>query len=70
MFKEMILPNDADRFLFRLAPLLSMIPALAAWAVIPFRRRLEFCRYQCWITVSTSDDIVRRVRRYRCGLGF
>ena len=36
MFKEMILPNDADRFLFRLAPLLSMIPALAAWAVIPF----------------------------------
>lgn len=36
MFKEMILPTDADRFLFRLAPLLSMIPALAAWAVIPF----------------------------------
>ena len=36
MFKEMILPNDADRFLFRVAPLLSMIPALAAWAVIPF----------------------------------
>ena len=36
MFKEMILPNDADRFLFRIAPLLSMIPALAAWAVIPF----------------------------------
>ena len=36
MFKEMILPNDADRFLFRLAPLLSMIPALAAWVVIPF----------------------------------
>ena len=36
MFKEMILPTDADRFLFRLAPLLTMIPALAAWAVIPF----------------------------------
>jgi len=36
MFKEMILPSDADRFLFRIAPLLSMIPALAAWAVIPF----------------------------------
>ncbi len=36
MFKEMILPTDADRFLFRIAPLLSMIPALAAWAVIPF----------------------------------
>lgn len=36
MFKEMILPNNADRFLFRLAPLLSMVPALAAWVVIPF----------------------------------
>ena len=32
MFKEMILPNDADRFLFRTAPLLSMAPAIAAWA--------------------------------------
>ena len=36
MFKEMILPNNADRFLFRLAPLLTITPALAAWAVIPF----------------------------------
>ena len=36
MFKEMILPNNANRFLFRLAPLLSMTPALAAWVVIPF----------------------------------
>lgn len=42
MFKEMILPNDADRFLFRLAPLLSMIPALAAWAVIPFAEGWNF----------------------------
>ena len=42
MFKEMILPNDADRFLFRLAPLLSMIPALAAWAVMPFAEGWNF----------------------------
>ena len=42
MFKEMILPTDADRFLFRLAPLLSMIPALAAWAVIPFAEDWNF----------------------------
>ena len=42
MFKEMILPNDADRFLFRIAPLLSMIPALAAWAVIPFAEGWNF----------------------------
>jgi len=36
MFKEMILPTNADRFLFLVAPVLAVAPALAAWAVIPF----------------------------------
>jgi NADH-quinone oxidoreductase subunit H len=36
MFKEILVPSDADKFLFRLAPFLSLIPALAIWAVIPF----------------------------------
>ncbi|TVR62440.1 MAG: NADH-quinone oxidoreductase subunit NuoH [Candidatus Competibacteraceae bacterium] len=36
MFKEIIVPNRANRFLFVLAPILSFGPALAAWAVIPF----------------------------------
>jgi len=36
MFKEIILPTHANRFLFVVAPILSIAPALAAWAVIPF----------------------------------
>ncbi len=36
MFKEIIIPSGANKFLFLLAPILSMGPALAAWAVIPF----------------------------------
>ena len=36
MFKEIVIPTRADRFLFLLAPVLSFGPALAAWAVIPF----------------------------------
>lgn len=36
MFKEIIVPSRADRFLFLLAPVLAFGPALAAWAVIPF----------------------------------
>ena len=36
MFKEIIIPTRADRFLFLLAPVLSFGPAIAAWAVIPF----------------------------------
>jgi NADH-quinone oxidoreductase subunit H len=36
MFKEIIIPSNADRFLFVIAPILAIAPALAAWAVIPF----------------------------------
>ncbi|HEB98535.1 MAG TPA: NADH-quinone oxidoreductase subunit NuoH [Thiotrichales bacterium] len=36
IFKEIILPANANRFLFVIAPMLSIGPALAAWAVIPF----------------------------------
>ncbi|MDQ7075941.1 MAG: NADH-quinone oxidoreductase subunit NuoH [Gammaproteobacteria bacterium] len=36
MTKEIIIPTNANRFLFLLAPVISLAPALAAWAVIPF----------------------------------
>jgi len=36
MFKEVIIPSNANRALFLSAPILSIAPALAAWAVIPF----------------------------------
>ncbi|HOW77538.1 MAG TPA: NADH-quinone oxidoreductase subunit NuoH [Candidatus Competibacteraceae bacterium] len=36
MFKEIVLPSRANRFLFVLAPVISFGPALAAWAVVPF----------------------------------
>ncbi len=36
MFKEIIIPSGANKFLFLLAPVLVLMPALAAWAVIPF----------------------------------
>lgn len=36
MFKEIVIPTRSDRFLFLLAPILSLAPALIAWAVIPF----------------------------------
>jgi NADH-quinone oxidoreductase subunit H len=35
--KEIIVPNLSNRYLFVVAPLFSLIPALAAWAVIPFQ---------------------------------
>ena len=36
MFKEVVIPSGANRFLFLVAPILALGPALAAWAVIPF----------------------------------
>ncbi len=36
MFKEVIIPSNSNRFLFVIAPMLVIAPALAAWAVIPF----------------------------------
>ena len=34
--KEVIVPTNASRFLFLTAPILSLAPAVAAWAVMPF----------------------------------
>ena len=42
MFKEIIIPADANKFLFRLAPFLALIPSLAIWAVIPLRPQHAF----------------------------
>ena len=36
IFKEIIVPTGSNRFLFLIAPTLSIMPALAAWAVLPF----------------------------------
>jgi NADH-quinone oxidoreductase subunit H len=36
MTKEIVIPTGANKVLFLMAPILSIMPALAAWAVIPF----------------------------------
>ncbi|WP_414676525.1 NADH-quinone oxidoreductase subunit NuoH [Methylibium sp.] len=36
MFKEIILPTAANKSLFLLGPVMTIMPALAAWAVVPF----------------------------------
>ncbi|OGT44151.1 MAG: NADH-quinone oxidoreductase subunit H [Gammaproteobacteria bacterium RIFCSPHIGHO2_12_FULL_40_19] len=36
--KEVIFPSAANKYLFIIAPALSVMPALAAWAVVPFMK--------------------------------
>lgn len=36
MFKEIVIPKKSNKYLFFIAPMLSMAPAIAAWAVVPY----------------------------------
>ena len=36
LVKEIIVPTGANKFLFILAPVMTIMPAMAAWAVMPF----------------------------------
>ena len=40
LLKEIIVPTGANKFLFVLAPVMAIVPALAAWAVVPFSPKL------------------------------
>jgi len=40
LIKEVILPSSANRVLYYLAPLLALVPAFAAWAVVPFSEKM------------------------------
>jgi NADH-quinone oxidoreductase subunit H len=35
LLKEIIIPSQSNRYLFIIAPMLTLVPALATWAVIP-----------------------------------
>jgi NADH-quinone oxidoreductase subunit H len=40
LMKEIIVPTGANKFLFVLAPVMAIMPAMAAWAVVPFSPEL------------------------------
>src|SRR6202034_1778452 len=44
--KEVVIPTNSSRFLFRIAPMIALVPAFAAWAVIPLSPE---------VTVSKAD---------------
>src|SRR5277367_4844457 len=60
IFKEIIIPADANGFLFRLAPFLALIPSLALWAVIPFRPEHAFANIEAgllYLLALTSTGV-------------
>ena len=69
LFKELILPSSASPFLYRLAPLLALAPAFAAWAVIPFDARRGAGQRQCRPAVPAGADLDGRLRHHPRRLG-
>lgn len=40
IFKEEIIPNHVDKFVYLLAPMLALMPAIVIWAVVPIARNI------------------------------
>ena len=55
-FKEDLLPEQADKWVFRLAPLLAVVPAFLVWSVIPLGGDFSDGRDG---TVSWGDTVTR-----------
>ena len=60
LMKEIVVPTNANRFLFLVAPTLSIAPALAAWAVLPFTDTLVLANIDAsllYILALTSTGV-------------
>ena len=44
LMKEVVIPAKSNKILFRIAPMIALIPAFAAWAVIPLSPELVISR--------------------------
>src|SRR5258708_39952573 len=63
--QEILIPTDANGFLFRLAPFLALIPSLAIWAVIPFAPEHTFANLVCRLLLEKKKkDIINVVRQH------
>ena len=54
-FKQDILPDKADKLLFKLAPLFSLIPAFAVFVAIPFGDKITLPVINKEVTLYISD---------------
>jgi NADH-quinone oxidoreductase subunit H len=55
LFKEDIIPDNVNKFLYVLAPLLTFVPALIIVAVIPFGKSIELFGYKIDMVVSNFN---------------
>ena len=69
LVKEIIVPTGANKFLFVLAPVMAIMPALAAWAVMPFAPELVLAEHRRRAALRHGDHLDGRLRHHHRGLG-
>ena len=60
MFKEIVLPTAASKGLFLLGPVMTIMPSLAAWAVVPFGPELALANINAgllYLMAITSIEV-------------
>ncbi len=57
LLKEIVLPTKANKVLFLLAPVLSLVPALAVWAVVPLERHVRHREHRRRPAVRAGADL-------------
>ncbi|MBI5656703.1 MAG: NADH-quinone oxidoreductase subunit NuoH [Geobacter sp.] len=55
-FKEEIIPAQADKFAFLLAPIIALVPAFIGFAVIPFGDTIEVMGYKIPLQIAAFYD--------------
>jgi len=55
-FKEEIIPAEASKFAFVLAPLVALVPAFISFAVIPFGDSIEIAGYKIPLQIAAYAD--------------
>ena len=69
LLKEIVIPTNSNKFLFLIAPVLSLVPAFAVWAVVPFEPQLRDREHRRGAAVRARAHVARRLRRHPRGLG-
>lgn len=55
-FKEEIVPSQADKFAFLIAPIIALVPAFIGFAVIPFGETIEVAGYKIPLQIAGYYD--------------
>jgi NADH-quinone oxidoreductase subunit H len=55
-FKEEIVPSQADKFAFLIAPVIALVPAFIGFAVIPFGDTVEVAGYKIPLQIAAFYD--------------